>query len=809
MKKRRGLSSVIGMVFLVVVLSSTIGYFTYGVNLIEQLNNEVITKAMEMQDLTKERFEISNVKIDGGKFNLTIYNTGELPINFTRIWVNNVTDSTWPLQNFTVNKIATPKQTITNIGQELNLQALESQAYSIKLITHRGNAEEFFINAPNQEPLDLKLLALPETVSDGFRTTLLLTVTNNMTKNNVLLNIKPIMNTPQVTGSGTYTLISDMNPSQKSTLDKGDTGYFTWTYEISGTLNDSVIFTTSLQNGLPQNTASATVTINDVLLSQQSETSLTSKSLSTTSSEDLLIFHSETATTPNGEFQMYPGDPDTGGISISVETDNPKFFTNNGTEVNVSPGNWNASLTYFSAPYPDSLMDNNSNNMILHFEGNIAPEDSTGNTNGHNLGSGSEMPTYEATGGPHGSGAFRFDDGDYIELDKEHSENDVHKAPDTTSFWFKADDGISDTQYLYHAGKNNWEEYYRILIDTDDNVEFEYLTKNNETPAKCESSGFDYENGNWQHVVAVRPTDNTCKLYINATDVDLTPQNGNTNDDDVKVDQIFVGAEDDNPGDGFNGVIDDLLHWDNYALSSTEVTDLYNTNYGNSAHLVTFYIDKTDKDGIIQTNIATDTSYSLKFLDGKANNDFLDSFNYTTTTSSWANFTNSERLLFDMQFVSGLDMDMRVDDTNLSGNPENSFLQYPYSLETFQSYITVIADETVTVRVYNGGPTTSWITFEGTRLTFDNIVNSNTFAGIILQANGTDVNSGQDSIAFPVGSILDLEFSKAKNPPEVSSNEVGLITPGSYNMKMHITGYDVEGKNLTRTISMGIATVTS
>ena len=270
MKKRRGLSSVIGMIFLVIVLSSTIGYFTYGVNLIEKLNDEVITKAMEMQDLTKERFEISNVKIDGGKFNLTIHNTGELPINFTRIWVNNVTDSTWPLQNFTVNKIATPKQTITNIGQELNLQALESQAYSIKLITHRGNGEEFFINAPNQEPLDLKLIALPETVSDGFRTTLLLTVTNNMTKNNVLLNIKPIMQTPQVTGTAAYTLISDMNPSQKSTLDKGDTAYFTWTYEISGTLDDNVIFTTSLQNGLPQNTASATVTINDVLLAQQS-----------------------------------------------------------------------------------------------------------------------------------------------------------------------------------------------------------------------------------------------------------------------------------------------------------------------------------------------------------------------------------------------------------------------------------------------------------------------------------------------------------------------------------------------------------
>ncbi len=48
------------------------------------------------------------------KFNLTIHNTGELPINFTRFWINNVTDSTWPLQNFTLNKVSTPQETITN-----------------------------------------------------------------------------------------------------------------------------------------------------------------------------------------------------------------------------------------------------------------------------------------------------------------------------------------------------------------------------------------------------------------------------------------------------------------------------------------------------------------------------------------------------------------------------------------------------------------------------------------------------------------------------------------------------------------------
>lgn len=791
------------MIFLVIVLSSTIGYFTYGVTLIEQLNDQVMMKTIEIQDKSREDFEITSIGIDSGKFNFTIHNTGELPINFTRLWINNVTDPTWPLQNFTLNKILTPQETIKNIGQDIELQALDTQAYSIKILTQRGIGKEFSLNSPSEEPLDLKLLALPETVSDGFRTTLLLTVTNNMTKSNSLLNIKPIMEAPQITGTSSYTLISDMNPSQISTLAKGDTANFTWTYEISGTLDDTVTFTVSLQNGLPENIATTVVTVNDVLLAQQSQTSLTSNALTPPLNKDQLILHGETNDTPRGEYQMYPGDPDIGGISISVETDHPKFFTNSGAAVNIPAGNWNASLTYFSSPYPDSLMDDNSDNMKFHFEGNTDPEDSTGQTNGHDLGNGSERPTYEANGGPHGSGAFRFDGNDYIELDDDHNNNHIHQAPDTTALWFKADDGTNDNQVLYRENEDDNSEYYEIGIDIDDDVYFTYSAGGGAT--RCESSGFDYENGKWQHLVAVRPSNYDCVLYINATDVDPTPQTG-SGSNNVSIDEIFVGAEDSNPNDGFHGVIDDLLHWDDYDLSSTEVTDLYNTNYGDAAHLVTFYLNKTNDLGIVQTNISTDINYPLKFLDGKANDNFLNSFNYTTSTLTWNNFTESERLALDIQFMNGLDMDIRVDDSSFTGNPDNSYLQPPHSDQIFQSYITVISDQTKTLSVYNGGPTTAWITYEGTRLTFDDIATSNTFAAIILSANSTTVDSTRDSKAFSVGSVLDLTFSTAKDPP-ATTGSTGLITAGNYIMKMHITGYDIEGKSLTRTIDYGTVTV--
>ena len=214
-----------------------------------------------------------------------------------------------------------------------------------------------------------------------------------------------------------------------------------------------------------------------------------------------------------------------------------------------------------------------------------------------------------------------------------------------------------------------------------------------------------------------------------------------------------------------------------------------------------------DKDGIVVSNIATDFNYPLKFLDGKQNGEFLNRFNYSKTIAGLIDFTDTQRLVFDMQFESGLDMDMRIDDTSMIGNPDNSFLQIPVTQKSFQSYITIVGDQSNTLVIYNSGPQTAWITFDKTRLTFDDTSSLKSYASLILQANNTDVTSNQDSIGFPTTNILNMTFSSPKNPP-ATSGSVGVITPGNYAMKMHIEGYDVNGGKISRIINYGIVTVT-
>ncbi|NQV39087.1 MAG: hypothetical protein HQ505_00855 [Nitrosopumilus sp.] len=253
-RKRRGLSNVIGMIFLVVVLSSVIGYFTYGINLIERVNDEVIIKGVESIDKSKESFEIVNVGINGGKFDLTIKNTGQLPIHFTRLWVNNVTDSSWPLQNFTLNEVSSPGQILYDVGQNLNLYALESQSYDLRLVTERGNLFNIQVTSPQDETLEMNLFSTPKSVLTGQDVTIWFGVTNNVTDGSVLQLITPqIENPPDVTGGATATYKEGPIPSSKESLSHGDTSFFKWVYTVTGGDGDTVTFNATVNNAKQAN----------------------------------------------------------------------------------------------------------------------------------------------------------------------------------------------------------------------------------------------------------------------------------------------------------------------------------------------------------------------------------------------------------------------------------------------------------------------------------------------------------------------------------------------------------------------------
>ncbi|HET6457841.1 MAG TPA: LamG domain-containing protein, partial [Nitrosopumilaceae archaeon] len=204
MKSRRGISSVVGAVFAIIALGTTVGYITYSMTTLDNYNQSVLAKNQQLTDIASEKFQLSSATFVNNKLNITILDTGNLPINITKIWISNQTTpcTTWSCNiNYISNKVASPGLTQTNIGQSMSGSLNINKPYNVKLVTSRGNTIQFNVNSASSAPVNIQLLALPATVSNGFKTELTMTVTNNST--GTLTNIVPSLSATTYTGSGT------------------------------------------------------------------------------------------------------------------------------------------------------------------------------------------------------------------------------------------------------------------------------------------------------------------------------------------------------------------------------------------------------------------------------------------------------------------------------------------------------------------------------------------------------------------------------------------------------------------------------
>ena len=288
MNSRRGISTVVGAVFFVIIFTTAITFVTYDMNLLNNFTSAFVSKSQSDADANHEQFSISAVKIANNKFNITVQNSGSIPITLDRLWVQNKTDITWGTSKYAINQIVYPGNSLSQIGQSLPLYAKPTQGYDIKLVTLRGNVKELYVNSVSQAPVYLQLFALPSTGSNNFIATLLLGVTNNMTNGGTLTNIVPNMVVNNVTGFGKASLISGPMPSSYPLLNNGAETFFQWNYNITGSSGYKVNFQTSLQNGYLYNNASQNVVLNSATTSGIVE------SYSTYSSSHTLLYTEDT-----------------------------------------------------------------------------------------------------------------------------------------------------------------------------------------------------------------------------------------------------------------------------------------------------------------------------------------------------------------------------------------------------------------------------------------------------------------------------------------------------------------------------------
>ena len=258
MRSRRGLSSVVGMVFAIVAIITAMGYVSYSLNTLNQFNTATLTRNQQSINAGEEGLQLYTLSIVNGKFNITVANTGPLPINVTRMWIQNTTASDWT-NYYSINKLVTPGNFLTNIGQSSPVGDNPSYAYNIKLVTGRGNNLQFTLGSPGVKPLFMQAMFVPNAFVEPSpavttNATLLFEVTNNMTSNNLITNLSP--NSPYCFGTlNTFSLISGPLPANYRVLSSGSIAIFKWVYSVenTGSSTERERCTVTLANGVAGN----------------------------------------------------------------------------------------------------------------------------------------------------------------------------------------------------------------------------------------------------------------------------------------------------------------------------------------------------------------------------------------------------------------------------------------------------------------------------------------------------------------------------------------------------------------------------
>ncbi|MEE8180447.1 MAG: hypothetical protein V3T67_01265, partial [Nitrosopumilaceae archaeon] len=262
--------------------------------------------------------------------------------------------------------------------------------------------------------------------------------------------------------------------------------------------------------------------------------------------------------------------------------------------------------------------------------------------------------------------------------------------------------------------------------------------------------------------------------------------------------------------------IDDIIHWNDLALTSAEATNLAKTNYGTGSHQLDVWLDITDSSGTIVSNVYNGPQTLIAFQDPKGtNNDNDDTAKYifnVTMNLPEVIVSPQQRLNFSMNFVPAtatwipLNLNMTIDDTTLSPFP--SYLQMPKPDNPFASYLNYDNDNEPDMFVTNSGNDGIYFVHSYTRINFNGT--NGAYAGLIHRVNGTtaafDVDSTKDSIYIPAGEKAELFFYIPTDQPSTTSAGT-VIPPGIYRTAIWLHGYTDQGETFSTSVVLGTVNV--
>lgn len=282
-KQRRGLSSVVGAVFMVLVMLGALNAILLAMRQQDTVTQAVIDKSNSSANRLNEQISISDVSVtSSNKLNMTVSNSGGAAAKLASIYIINETAPTKQQYRYDLNNVVDGRNAVSKIGNTLAFTAKSNTNYSIKIVTEAGNVAVTNIGSLSTTSMGLSMFVIPPTTAPGANVTILMAVANNNTDINIPYTVSAKMAysttcTPTALYSCSVQLMKTEGNGTK--ISKGSVAFFKWIYKITAPDNTPFTFTGSLVGGKPGNSATATVTVK-LLDSGRSATSAGSDFLS-------------------------------------------------------------------------------------------------------------------------------------------------------------------------------------------------------------------------------------------------------------------------------------------------------------------------------------------------------------------------------------------------------------------------------------------------------------------------------------------------------------------------------------------------
>jgi hypothetical protein len=263
--RRRGLSTVVGGVFMIIIMAGAINATLWTMQQQDRVTETIIEKTNSQLGALNEKIEISEIRVDNNRFNLTVSNTGGSTAELGAIYIVNETALPREQYRYDLDVAISGGESISNIGQSISLVASNSTGYSVKVVTKTGNSAAAEFSSLSATPLQLTLYVIPPSVTTGENATLLYSITNNGTNSKMPLVISPTINSSMSCLASSECLLTRVltGPSEVE-IQKGSTALIKEVYEVIAPVNTRVTFNASFAGALTGNYVTETATVIEV-----------------------------------------------------------------------------------------------------------------------------------------------------------------------------------------------------------------------------------------------------------------------------------------------------------------------------------------------------------------------------------------------------------------------------------------------------------------------------------------------------------------------------------------------------------------